>query len=191
MYPYSSARPNPDRHPFLYSSSETPIREATVALEIDGRLPVNRPRKRIGKAIRIGRSPVKVSTSAKDSASVLSNPMNGLSAASNKLVRTLRSANASSTASRAILVASPSADGRGRSNISSCNAFASAADVDATISIGGEGGREGGSLSVNRPDGGVIGGVPPDDAGCFLDKLGNILGEPGGEVGGDDIMQGR
>jgi len=72
--------------------------------------------------------------------------------------------------------------------MSSWSACASAAAVDRTGTLGGDGGREGGSLRVNR-----VGGRFNEEILPEVTRLveGMSCGEPGGDVGGEGVTWGR
>ena len=109
--------------------------------------------------------------------------------ASSSAVSELRASKPSSTASRAMRVDSLSAEGRGSRFRRSYSARQSAATLlPRTLGApGGDGGRDGGSFSVNLLAGGVAGGVVRD---CDTARLPSFVfveesvGEAGGVGGG-------
>lgn len=73
--------------------------------------------------------------------------------------------------------------GRGSRISSSYSARASAAGVEGIGAEGGDGGRDGGSLIVNLPAGGVVGGLAEADTRLALETAGFKCGDVGGDTG--------
>jgi len=173
---HSSALPNPERHSWRYRSSGRPSIEETV--RGPPLSPVNTYEfKSIGSAINVGRSAVNAFSSRASSSALL---VSVLCTNSMRRRRALSPSQASLTASLARRVLSLSVAGRGREESRSHTARVSPTISGMTCCrVGGDGGRDGGSLRVKRVDGGVVGGVLLTARPFFMEAC-MRFGEDGG-----------
>ncbi len=169
---HSSALPNPVRHARRYrSSGRSRIEETDRGPPLS--LVNTYAFRRIGSVISVGRFAVKTPSSRANSSALW---MVLVCTDSMRCRRALSPSQASLTASRARRVVSLSASGRGREESRSHTTRVSPTIGGITIcGVGGEGGRDGGSLRMKRDDGGVVGGVtrgrPGEDGGVRCEGI--------------------